>query len=149
MDNSVNMPGYKYYVEKYSGDRPDGFVTFLNIRPCRGTSITGIAFEVSEQELEHLDRRERNYQKLDVTAMIDGPISKSVCAYIGLAEAEQRYQQGLKTETAMIAQDYYELVYQAYQSLGEKALTDYINTTDPPQIPIVDLEKRQVAHVGL
>lgn len=144
MDNNANVPESKYYVEKYSGDRPKGFVTFLNIRPCHGTTITGIVFDVSNQELEHLDQREQNYQKLDVTAMIDGPIAKNVYAYMGLDESEQRYQQGLKHNTAMISQDYYDSVYSAYQSLGPKALADYLDTTDPPTIPIIALAKRHV-----
>ena len=144
MDNRLNVPGYKYYVDKYSGDRPNGFVTFLNIRPCHGTAITGIVFDVFEQELERLDQRERNYRKVDVTHMLDGPVTGNVYAYVGRNESEQRYHQGLKLNSVMIAQEYYDLVYGAYQSLGTKALADYLNTTESPQIPIVALEKRQV-----
>lgn len=156
MDNRLNTPGYKYYVEKPkrhsqtnhqvqdTNYRPNGFVTFLNIRPCVGATITGILFEVSNQELERLDQRERNYRKLDVTDMMDTSVADHVYAYIGLAESEQRYQQGLLTKSAMISKDYYDLVYSAYQSLGPEALADYIKTTDMPAIPIVELAKRQV-----
>lgn len=152
MDNRLNVPGYKYYVARQSGDRPthtpaqrlDGFVTFLNIRSCPETTITGIVFEVSSQELVRLDQRERNYRKVDVTNLIDVPMPDKVYAYIGLAEAEQRYQRGLKSKNAMISQDYYDLVYGAYESLGTEALTDYLNTTDSPVIPIVALDKKAV-----
>lgn len=161
MDNRLNTPGYKYYVEKptHSGRenhqaqenpsqnkdyRPNGFVTFLNIRPCSKTTITGIVFEVSNQELKHLDQRERNYRKLDITDMMDTSLSEQVYAYMGLEESEQRYQQGLLTKSAMISKDYYDLVYNAYESLGPQALADYLKTTDTPAIPIVELEKRQV-----
>lgn len=144
MDNCINVPGYKYYVEKHTGHRPDGFVTFLNIRPCPGKWITGVVFEVSEEELVRLDQRERNYRKVDVTAMIDVSVSENVYAYIGLNESERRYHEGLKRQNAMISQDYYDLVYGAYASLGKEALVAYIDSTETPQIPIVHLEKRQV-----
>ncbi|MEM9217400.1 MAG: gamma-glutamylcyclotransferase family protein [Cyanobacteria bacterium P01_F01_bin.150] len=141
MDNRINLPGYKFYVEKHSGNRPQGVVTFLNIRPCSGKTITGIVFDVSEQELQRLDLRERNYRKVDVSDMIDSPTSRSIYAYVGRKESDQRYQQGLEQKSAIISRDYYDLVYGAYKALGAEALADYMDTTDPPQIPIVDLEK--------
>ncbi|NET10514.1 MAG: gamma-glutamylcyclotransferase [Symploca sp. SIO2B6] len=144
MDNRINIPGYKYYVDVHTGQRPNGFVTFLNIRPCQGTSITGIVFKVSTQELERLDQRERNYRKLDVTEHLDVPVSEKVYAYVGLDESEKHYYEGVTQDSAIISKDYYELVYRAYESLGQETLTDYLNTTDAPDIPIVHLEKRQI-----
>ena len=148
MDNRINVPGYKYYVEKHTGHRPDGVVTFLNIRPCKGKNITGIIFNVSKEELIRLDQREQNYRKIDVTAMIDAPVSEKVYAYIGLNESERRYHEGLRRQNAMISQEYYDLVYGAYASLGKDALVDYVDTTEQPQIPIVHLEKRQIPDVS-
>ena len=148
MDNRINVPGYKYYVETHTGRRPNGVVTFLNIRPCQGKNITGIVFTVSPEELIRLDQRERNYRKVNVTSMIDGAISGSVYAYMGLNESERRYHEGLKRQNAMISQEYYDLVYSAYASLGNDALAGYVDTTETPPIPIVHLERRQVPDVG-
>ena len=144
MDNTINAPGYKYYVEKHTGHRPEGVVTFLNIRPCKDQSITGIVFDVSDEELTRLDQRELNYRKVDVTAMVEGSFNENVYAYIGLNESERRYHEGRKRQKAMISQDYWDLVYSAYKSLGNDALSRYVDSTEAPSIPIVHLERRQI-----
>lgn len=144
MDNSIDLPQYKYYVDSKNNIRSQGFVTFLNIRPDKDKTILGILFRVSPSELQQLDRRERNYQRIDVTHQIDLPITGIVWVYIGLKEAEQRYQQGIKQGNAMISQSYYHGVYNAYLSLGKKALTNYLMTTEKPTVPIVNLERRAV-----
>ena len=40
----------------------------------------------------------------------------------------------------MIARDYASLVRDAYLSLGDRYLDNYITITDPPKVPIVDLK---------
>jgi cation transport regulator ChaC len=98
MDNQIDLPGYKYYLEKDIGIRPNGFVTFLNIRPSQCESIYGILFRVYDEELQLLDERERNYKRIDVTNSIDATLEGRVWTYIGLNEAEQRYLQGVKQQ---------------------------------------------------
>ncbi len=144
MNNSVDLPDYKYYIDQQTGNRPEGFVTFLNIRPCPGDNVTGILFRVSDQELQRLDKRERNYRRIDVTHLIDTPIQGQAWVYIGLDEAEKRYQKGLKQNTAMVSQNYFDSVYNAYLSLGNEALSNYFATTDELRVPIFNLEMRIV-----
>ncbi len=147
MDNRLDLPGYKYYIHRQTGNRPKGFVTFLNIRPHNGKTIIGILFSVSDKELENLDRRERNYQRIDITKAIDTRIQGKAWVYIGLDEAEKRYQEGLRQGNAVIAQDYYNSVHNAYISLGKKALSNYAETTDEPKIPISNLEMFKVTNL--
>ena len=59
MDNTKTIPGYKYYVDAVSGDRPALFVTFVNLRPSPGEVVSGVAFPVDRERLAALDRRER------------------------------------------------------------------------------------------
>ncbi len=144
MNNSLDLPNYKYYCDRQTGKRLDGFVTFLNIRPVQSQTIIGILFGVSEQELENLDRRERNYHRINVTSKIDIKIQGKAWVYIGLEQAEQRYQEGLKRHSAMISQDYFDLVNNAYFSLGNYAFSNYVATTDKLEVPTVDLKMCQV-----
>ena len=144
MDNRIDLPNYKYYIEQKTGNRPEGFVTFLNIRPVQGKTIIGILFRVSDRELRNLDQRERNYQRIDVTKAIDIPIQEKAWVYIGLDEAEKRYQESLKQDNAMISQDYFDLVHNAYLSLGKEVFSNYVATTDKPRVPILNLEMRKV-----
>ena len=42
MDNNLDLPGYKYYRDRITKNRPDCFVTFLNIHPAENETILGI-----------------------------------------------------------------------------------------------------------
>jgi len=89
MDNSVDLPGYKYYVDP-EGERPDVKVTFVNIEAAPGESVTGVVIPFDER----LDLRERNYERREV-----GP---DLCAYFGSAEARARFDEG----PAVVSREY-------------------------------------------
>ena len=144
MDNRLNLPNYKYYIEVETGNRPQSFITFLNIRPYQGKTIAGILFRVSHQELKKLDQRERNYQRIDVTQRIEEQVEGKAWVYRGLKEAEQRYEEGLKQENGMIAQDYFDSIHYGYGLWGQETLFNYMATTDKPRVPILNLKSCQV-----
>ena len=57
MDNSVDLPGYKYYVDEASGERPEVFVAFVDLVPDDAAAVNGVVFEVDgDGELERFDR---------------------------------------------------------------------------------------------
>lgn len=150
MDNRVNLPHYKYYLDSRSGQRFDGFVAFLNVYPAPNAQILGILFAVNDQEIQRLDQRERNYQRLEISQCLtmppntaqNFPPSWSAWVYRGLDAAEQRYRQGVAVGKIAIAQPYADTVAAAYTSLGPAALQNYQSTTDPPPIPILPLHRR-------
>lgn len=144
MDNRVDLPDYKYYINRNTGIRFAGFVTFLNMRPQPNQMLTGILFLVSDKELDNLDRRERNYRRINVTNSLNIAVQTPAWTYIGLDDAEKRYLQGLKQNNAIIPQAYWSSVNDAYLSLGKKAFADYLGTTDRPKIPVRDLEMHPV-----
>ena len=49
MDNRRTIPGYKYYVDPDTGERPPVHVTFLNIYPAAEGRVNGIAFPVTAE----------------------------------------------------------------------------------------------------
>ncbi len=141
MDNRVNLPGYKYYVDSETGLRPDVYVTFLNIWPSSDDSIAGILFRVDAEQLASLDKRERNYRRVEITNLLDRSVQGRAWVYIGSPEAEQRFKLGFSNNTAVISQSYYDLVYEAYASLGEDSAPDYLATTDKPIVPLRNLKR--------
>ena len=95
MDNGEDLPGYKYYLTE-DGARPAVRVVFLDLVQLPGASVNGILSPVDDEQLARLDRRERNYDRVDVTELIDAPPGRT-WAYVGSvagrrrrAEAEQR-----------------------------------------------------------
>ena len=76
MDNRRTIRGYKYYVDAVTGERPAVYVAFMCIWPAPGASVHGVLLEVDDAGLAALDRRERNYDRRDVSAHVDvnGPV---------------------------------------------------------------------------
>ncbi len=42
MDNSVELPAYKHYLDERGESRPAVFVTFLNLAPAPGEAVNGM-----------------------------------------------------------------------------------------------------------
>jgi len=111
MDNSVDLPGYKHYVLREDGSRPGVFVAFLDIVPCPCARTNGTCLPVDAALLRALDERERNYERVDVTAACSPVVPGAVVwAYAGSAAGRARLERGRRDGRAVISRDYLELV---------------------------------------
>lgn len=70
MDNSRNLAGYKHYLLRSDASRPQVYVVFLDLVRDAGSSVNGVLVPVDAAALNALDRRERNYQRVDVTGAV-------------------------------------------------------------------------------
>jgi hypothetical protein len=141
MDNRQTLEGYKYYLEADTGARPSVFVTFLNLVEDLGTTVNGVVLPVPRAAIESLDRRERNYDRVDVTDRIVEPVGGSVWAYVGSIAAGQRYEEGLRQGAAVVDSSYYESVRGHFRSLGNCCFRDFLASTDEPACPIRRLRR--------
>jgi len=66
MDNAVDLPGYKCYVDA-DGLRPSLCVAFLDVAEDGGGAVEGVCVPVDADALARLDARERNYARDDVS----------------------------------------------------------------------------------
>ncbi len=140
MDNRVRLPDYKFYLDPVTGQAPGVFVAYLNVMPAVGRRVNGLVIRVDQDQLERLDRRERNYYRIDVTDKIDVFRPGRVWVYVGKPEGVARYEEGLRTGTLVVTRGYLDLVDEAFAALGEAQLAEYRDTTDPMPGPVVDLE---------
>jgi hypothetical protein len=126
MDNRRTIAGYKFYVDPETGARPAVYVTFLCIWPEPGARVEGVVFEVDDDGLAALDRRERNYDRHDVSAYVDadGP----VWAYLASAAGRERCAAGRAAGTAVVSAEYLASV----------------PDVDPPDLPVRPLLRRDV-----
>ncbi len=131
MDNRRTIPGYKYFLDP-DGARPEVYVTFLDAVAERGSSVDGLAFGVSAAALGELDARERNYRRVDVTAMVDAELGGRVWAYLGLEEARERYAAGARAGTAVVSRAYVDHVRAGFAAFG-------LEFEDEPEVPVWDL----------
>ncbi|MEX2627420.1 MAG: gamma-glutamylcyclotransferase family protein [Ilumatobacteraceae bacterium] len=106
-------------------------------------SINGVVIAVDDDELERLDRRERHYDRIDVTDVVEpddrlpGPRpGDRVVTYLPRREAVERYENARDAGTAAIEQRYWDLVEGAFAALGPDRLDRYHRTTPPPDVPV-------------
>ena len=131
MDNRRTIPGYKYFLEPGRG-RPEVFVAFLDAVPEPGASCAGLAFGVDAAALGELDARERNYRRVDVTALVDADLGGPVWAYLGLEEARERLATGVRAGTAVVSRAYVEGVRDGFAAFG-------LDFDAEPELPVRDL----------
>lgn len=141
MDNAVEIPGYKVYALP-DGTRPPLAVAFLDLEEADGTEVEGALLSVDAAGLAALDARERQYERVDVTALVDPAPTGPVWTYIGRAPGRARVAAG-RAGTAPIAiqRSYLELVEAAFAALGDAALTRYRASTEDPPFPVLDLTR--------
>jgi dephospho-CoA kinase len=139
MDNAVDLPGYKYYVDPVTRERPAVMVTFLSISPDPARHVNGVALPVDAHELARLDARERNYGRADVRGLVSAPLGGPVWAFVGLAAARERYAVGQAAGRAVISRDYHDAVLAGFAALGPDAIAEFRRTTAAPAVPVVDL----------
>lgn len=102
---------------------------FLNIRPDPGSTCWGVFIPVSNLGLGEFDLREANYNRTDVTALVDpeslvADSGLPVFAYTAKSSALLR----TALPTARIASPYHEAVGAAFDEQG--MINEYLNNTE-------------------
>lgn len=143
MDNSRDLPGYKWYRQRATGARPAVFVAFLDlVADGDGGAVNGLCLPVDATLLERLDARERNYERIDVTAAVAEARGR-VWAYVGSRAGRARLARGLRERRAVVSQEYLDDVEHGFRQLGDGQLDAYRASTDPlpPGCEALSLER--------
>jgi cation transport regulator ChaC len=128
MDNTRDLPGYKFYVDRVTGERPAVFVAFLDLEESPGAEVEGIAFGVDEAALAVLDDRERNYARVEVTEQLSVDLGGPVWTYVGTTDARERFERSARDGTAVISREY----------------LDSVPATEPDRLPVRELRRLPV-----
>lgn len=135
MDNRITIPGYKCYRLRADGSRPAVFVAFLDLVAEAGAATEGRLLAVDDDALRALDDRERNYDRVDVTAAVHGAPAGTVWTYRGTSVARERLRRGLAEGSLVVARAYLETVR---AGLAEAGIHD---EAEPGELPVLDLER--------
>lgn len=140
-DNQRAIPGYKMYLRRSDGMRPAVYVAFLDLAADPGAEgVNGTLRPVSEAELDLLDRRERNYDRVEVTGDVDG-IEGPVWTYVGSPEGRERLRRGRREERAVVSRDYLEKVHAGFRRLGSQQYGRFEASSALDGLPVWDLER--------
>jgi hypothetical protein len=140
MDNRVDLPGYKHYRLRADGSRPEVCVAFLDIVPDGGATTTGVCVPVEPGELPAIDRRERNYDRVDVTDAV-AAAPGTVWAYVGTAGGRERLREARAAGSAVVSRDYLERTRAAFAALGPAALAEFERTAAVADLPVWELAR--------
>ncbi len=145
MDNRVDLPGYKCYLDP-DGRRPALSVCFLDIDPVASLDarVNGVCLPVDAAALAALDRRERNYDRIDVSDRLADADGMRVWTYRGSAAGRARFDAAVHAGTAVIHAGYLEAVARAFQSLGEAEWAACASSLDPGGLPVADLARHEL-----
>jgi len=139
-DNLRAIPGYKMYLSRSDGSRPAVYVAFMDIEPDASSVVNGVVRPVSAPELEVLDLRERNYDRVDVSRQIEG-FEGQVWTYRGSAEGRERLRRGRAEGRAVVSRDYLEKVRAGFVALGPGHERAFAESSRLDDLPVLDLER--------
>ncbi|HEX8103106.1 MAG TPA: gamma-glutamylcyclotransferase [Solirubrobacteraceae bacterium] len=142
MDNALDVPGYKRFVDAADGSRPAVFVAFADLvpAPAGAPPVNGVLVPVAADGLAALDARERNYDRIDVTGRIEAPPGR-VWAYTGSRAGRQRFARGAAAGTVVVARAYVEAVQAGFRALGAAEHRAFLASTDFGGVPVWALER--------
>ena len=128
MNNEIEVPGYKIYKASGGVTTPKR-VSFLNVSKCsrKDAFVTGVVKKHSLSALANLDRRERNYLRIDITDQVEFLLQDlntppkrpyTIWTYRASAAAAERFQD-IK-ETCVVDEKYFNDYQLACQRISEK-----------------------------
>lgn len=128
-------------------DVRDGVIVALGVVAAAGETVNGVVARVSDLELAALDVRERDYDRVEVTASIGllavgnrAPFTVSgdrVVTYVPRPSAVERYERARDAGRAGIRSSYWGLVDAAFAVFGPGPLARYRSSTPSPDVPVV------------
>ena len=142
MDNSINLPNYKFYISKDNQERENIFVSFLNIQKSPQKSVYGILFPIEKESLPLMDKRERNYNRVNITGSISNLDSLDkediVYTYIGKKDANERYRKGKKENRVFVSKDYYDDILSSFKKFNGSFYDEYLKSfSDSPKLKVL------------
>lgn len=144
MDNGRDLPGYKYYTAA-DGSRPRVFVSFLDVEPVDGAAaVNGLCLPVDADLLARLDRRERNYSRVDVSDRVQARGAR-VWVYLGTPAARERLCGARQEGMAVIDATYRNEVERAFAALGADELALCRPSLAPGELPVLELVRHELA----
>jgi cation transport regulator ChaC len=125
------------------GSETERTIVALGVVASGAETVNGVVGWVSDVELVALDRRERHYDRVDVSATtsVSGEISGPIVTYVPRREAIEHYERARDAGRAVIEQRYWDLVDTAFADLGPDHHRRYHASTPAPDVPVLPVRR--------
>jgi dephospho-CoA kinase len=126
-------------------DIVDGTIVALGVVESADETVNGVVAAVTGDELGNLDRRERYYDRVDVTDLITvldddgGTVDGVVYTYVPRLASIVAYETARDNGTAGIRRSYWDQVDAAFAAFSTEQVERYRASTPDPDIPVVDV----------
>ncbi len=131
-----------------SGRMQSWTIVALGVVASATEIVNGVVGWVSNEELVGLDRRERYYDRVDVTssATVHGhaDVTARIVTYVPRREPRERYEHARDNGAAAVDQRYFDLVDRAFGDLGTDRRERYYATTPAPDVPVMRMQRPDV-----
>lgn len=147
MDNWDPVNDRKHFLDPETGERPRIRVAYLDVEPAgdeEAAAVNGLALPVDATRLAAFDRREVNYERVEVTSAFEPDSSAApgapsrlgrVFTYVGTAAARERCRRGAAEGNACVSAAYVAAIRDAFASLAPDAPAELDRSTDPLPFP--------------
>ena len=124
----------------------DGVIVALGVVESADETVNGVVASVAGSELANLDRREREYDRVEVTDLVTvtDPVDGGsdtiapIYTYVPRQSSITRYETARDAGRAGIRRTYWDLVDEAFTEFGDDQVAQY-RATPAPDVPIVDV----------
>lgn len=119
----------------------DGVIVALGLIAAGDEKVNGVIASLTDDELAFLDRRERNYDRVDVTGTTTTVASTTdpIYVYVPRSSSIERYETARDAGVAGVRRTYWDLVDAAFAEFSEEQRDRYRSSTPAPDVPIVDI----------
>ncbi len=148
MANSDPRHDSKHYVDPATMERPDIYVAFANLRTAAAGNCIGVAIPVTPTSLREFDEREVNYRRIDVSSLLSPSPTRRAWTYVGLDEARDRFESGIRNQSVSIPTDYVSGIERGFSEAGPHVRAEYDASTDRLAVPQRDLRLIRSDHPG-
>ncbi|WP_088288039.1 gamma-glutamylcyclotransferase family protein [Kineosporia sp. A_224] len=128
LGHSSERPEYLFTDD--GGSPWEGWLAFLGVEPAAGAATPGAAWRLTDADLEALDDRERSYDRVDVTPLLDAVASRRpdgpVATYMPRDDVV-RHAAAVRPAGTVMAR-YLRLVDRGYRDLGETLYAEHLAT---------------------
>jgi len=127
----VAVPNTTFYADTPDGRLTPGRILYLNVRRQPRSTVVGALFVVEHSDLEAFDRRESEYERIDVSGDLRGVRLATGRAVTYVARPRHVVSHVDSPRDAAVRATYLRVLERAYRDLGAGFRARFDETTDP------------------